>query len=472
MFAPLSYRSGSSSGAFQLAVTRALLLSVPVFLLAGAVARSSGNSFWILVIGTGCQGMLCLLSLRPKYLHISAAPTYLLHYLLALGWFWVGTGREQHWYPYVAQAVLLVVPLCIFARQTLHSTGAATQRRAELLSSSLGSRIKWPMDLNEVRGWPEIKALRQALYLDAAPALRLLEHPRHEVHFAALVALEFHKHWRAGQAERVLKAAADADEEEVRAAAVLAIANVEDRYLVETVANYLADHSARVRRAAAEALLWDLENRWGWIRHAVRKALANASAPGDTVEVFAYLSLPTAAVDDLIAWTTEKGMLAQRSAQVLAGYYSKRLAVETEGNLCEHLCRALQSAKLSPPLRIELARVLCSRQQLSAELSENLLGAANPVPLRLVAAEALLQQGRADLARNTLLELARIPNRELALSTARVVQRHMGIDLGLNLSDPLPALNTRQAQDAVIRLIRWAQEQSTRESQRLMPALK
>ncbi|CAN5399883.1 hypothetical protein BH10PLA2_BH10PLA2_27570 [soil metagenome] len=472
MLAPLSYRAHGTSGAFKLAITRALLLSVPVFLLAGAVSRSEGNSFWILSCGTLCQAVLCLLSLRPKYLHISAAPTYLLHYLLALAWFWVGAGREQHWYPYVAQAVLLVVPLCIFAMQTLHSTGAANQRRAELLASNLASRTKWPIDLNEVRSWPEVKAFRQALYLDAVPALRLLEHPRSEVHFAAMVALEFHKHWRPGQAERVLKAAGDANEEEVRAAAVLAIANVEDRYLVETVANYLADHSAVVRRAASEALLWDLEHRWGWIRHAVRKALANASAPSDSVEIFASLSLPNAAVDDLIAWTTEKGMLAQRSAVVLAGYYSKRLAVETDGKLSKDLIRALQSAKLSPPLRIELARVLCSRQQLGTELAEDLLDAANPVPLRLIAAESLLHHGRADLARATLLDLARIPNRELALTTARVVQRYLGIDLGLVLSEQLPALNTRQAQDAVIKLIRWAQDQSTRESQNLVAALK
>jgi hypothetical protein len=472
MFAPLSYRSGSSSGAFQLAVTRALLLSIPVFLLAGAAARSDGAAFWVLLSGTVCQAVICFLSLRPKYLHVSAAPTYLLHYLLALAWFWVGAGREQHWYPCVAQAILLVVPLCIFARQTLHSTGAATQRRADLLASNLATRSKWPLDLDEVRAWPEIKAFRQALYLDASPALRLLEHPRHEVHFAAMVALEFHKHWRPGQAERILKAAADTEEEEVRAAAVLAIANVEDRYLVETVANYLADHSARVRRAASEALLWDLENRWGWIRHAVRKALANASAPGDSVEVFAYLSLPTIAVDDLISWTTEKGTLAQRSSQVLAGYYNKRLGVETDGKLCENLVRALTSNRLAQPLRIELARVLCARQQLTVEASQTLLDAANPVPLRLVAAESLLQQSQADVARPTLVDLARIPNRELALTTARVVQRYMNVDLGLVLSEPLPALNTRQAQDTVIRLIRWAQEQTALESQNLMATVR
>ncbi len=472
MFAAHSSRTSLATVAFKLAATRAALLGVPVFLLAGAVGRSSGISVWVLSCGTVCQAVLCLLSLRPMRLRISASPTYILHYLLALAWLWIGAGREEHWYPYVAQAVLLVIPLCIFARQTLHGTGAATQRRAELLASSLASRSKWPIDLGECRSWPEVKAFREALYLDATPALKLLEHPRDEVHFVAVVALEFHKNWRAGQAERILKAAADADEEEVRAAAVMAIANVEDRYLVESVANYLADPSPKVRRAASEALLWDLENRWSWIRHAVRKALANAAATGDSVEVFAYLSLPTAAVDDLIAWTAEKGLLAQRAATVLAGYYSKRLDHETDGKLCQDLCRALAHTKLAPPLRIELARVLCARQQMSVETAEDLLDGANPVPLRLVAAESLLQQSPSETARAALLELARIPNRELALSTAKVVQRYLGVDLGLALTEPLPSLNTRQAQDTVIRLIRWAQEQSAADAQSMVAAVK
>ena len=452
------------SGLSRLAATRAAFVGRSRVLVGWSRRKKSGPSFWILACATICQAVLCLLSLLPKYLRISASPTYILHYLLALAWFWIGMGREQHWYPYIAQAVLLVIPLCIFARQTLHSTGAATQRRAEFLAANLASRNKWPLDLAECRGWPELKAFREALYLDATPALKLLEHPRFEVHFAALVALEFHKNWRTGQAEKILKAAADTDEEDVRAAAVLAVANVEDRYLVESVANYLADRSPKVRKAASEALLWDLENRWGWIRHAVRKALANAHATDDSVDVFAYLSLPDAAVDDLIAWTTEKGLLSQRASTVLAGYYSKRLDVDSDGALCKKLSKAVVQTKLAPALRIELARVLCARQQLSLKSAEALLDAANPVPLRLVAAETLLQQSQIELARTTLLDLARIPNRELALSTARVVQRYMGVDLGLILSDPLPALNTRQAQDAVIRLIRWAEEQVNAET--------
>jgi hypothetical protein len=269
-----------------------------------------------------------------------------------------------------------------------------------------------------------------------------------------------------------LKAAADADEEDVRAAAVLATANVEDRFLVENVANYLADPSPKVRRAASEALLWDLENRWSWIGHAVRKALANPEATGDSVNVFAYLALPSAAVDDMISWTTEKGLLAHRAATVLAGYYTKRLEVDSDGEVCRKLCRAIARPQLAPALRIELARVLCARQQLSPEAAMAMLDAANSVPLRLIAAESLLQQSQFDLVKPTLLDLARIPNRELALATARVVQRFMGVDLGLTLSEPLPALNTRQAQDVVIRLIRWSQEQTALEHQALVPAIK
>src|SRR5262249_15609052 len=63
MAATHSRRSNSYPGAFRLALTRALLLGVPVFLLAGAVGRSSGPSFWILICGVICQALLCPLSL-------------------------------------------------------------------------------------------------------------------------------------------------------------------------------------------------------------------------------------------------------------------------------------------------------------------------------------------------------------------------------------------------------------------------
>src|SRR5207249_8632218 len=114
-----------------------------------------------------------------------------------------------------------------------------------------------------------------ALTVDAAPALALLTHPRAEVRVAALAAMEFRKDWRTGQAELVLQTAQRAEQPAIRAAAVCALANVDDRWLVEAVAQFLHDPSTEVRRAATEALLWDSERRWTWIRYIVRRVLAD-----------------------------------------------------------------------------------------------------------------------------------------------------------------------------------------------------
>ena len=50
---------------------------------------------------------------------------------------------------------------------------------------------------------------------------------------------------------------------------------VDDRLLVEQVAQFMHDTSTEVRRAATESLLWDTEHRWNWIRYNVRRALAD-----------------------------------------------------------------------------------------------------------------------------------------------------------------------------------------------------
>src|SRR5262249_3601789 len=137
------------------------------------------------------------------------------------------------------------------------------------------NRKDWPADLATCRGLPEVKALREALHVDATPALTLLKHPRAEIRVAALAALEYRKDWRAGQAEYVLHIAQTAPEPPVRAAAVTALGNLEEQTLIETLAAFLRDASWEVRRAAAEALLWDTERRWAWIRTAVRNTLAD-----------------------------------------------------------------------------------------------------------------------------------------------------------------------------------------------------
>ena len=51
-----------------------------------------------------------------------------------------------------------------------------------------------------------------------------------------------------------------------------------------------------------------------------------------------------------------------------------------------------------------------------------------------------------------------MPNREIALGTADVVQRRLGVDLGIGLGQPLPPLNSRQATDIIRRLAAWANQ--------------
>jgi len=86
-----------------------------------------------------------------------------------------------------------------------------------------------------------------------------------------------------------------------------------------------------------------------------------------------------------------------------------------------------------------------------------------PASLRLVAVEALLARGSAPAAVAALHELARLPNREIALVTAEVVQRRLGIELGLNRDQPLPPVQSRHAAEVARRLLVWAHQNEVSE---------
>ena len=55
--------------------------------------------------------------------------------------------------------------------------------------------------------------------------------------------------------------------------------------------------------------------------------------------------------------------------------------------------------------------------------------------------------------------VARLPNREIALGIAQVVQRRLGLDLGLPRDQPLPPLHSRQAAEVARRVLVWAAHQ-------------
>ena len=87
---------------------------------------------------------------------------------------------------------------------------------------------------------------------------------------------------------------------------------MDDRSLIEAVGEFLRDPSAEVRRATIEALFWDSEHRWSWIRQAVRRALGDPTCADDGPLRHEGQILSGDAVADLTAWVTEKGLVGQR----------------------------------------------------------------------------------------------------------------------------------------------------------------
>ncbi|MBI1917362.1 MAG: HEAT repeat domain-containing protein [Planctomycetes bacterium] len=459
MHAPFTARAGQATSMTTFGLRLAVLLLPAVLLLVGSL-RYHGDTGQILLFGAAFQMFVCTLGLLTQaFWRRSVGPAVILFYGIAFAWLFLGTSDREDWYLHLAQALLLVIPLSFFAVQTLYDIGAPALRRARLLAQRLADRKEWPADLDACRTLPEVKALREALHLDAGPAIPLLHSPRPPVQIAALAALDFRKHWRPGQAEAVLQVALRAEQSAVRAAALSALANIEDRVLIESLAEFLRDPSSQVRRAATEALLWDSERRWAWIRYAVRRSLGDPLCQEDGPLQLCGQPLPGEAVDDLTAWASEKGLLGLRAALTLGRHYNQALAEAVDAEVILSLRDQLADPHAPPVLRMELARLLNSHAQLERETLHHLLDPANPAPLRLIAVEALLADGQTSVeAMTALRELARLPNREIALATADVVQRRLKVDLGLVAGQPLPPLHSRQATEISRRVRSWASQ--------------
>lgn len=449
-------------GAALALVGRLTVLLLPsAILLAASLRETDGNANLVLWLGTAFQGAVCFLSFFSHGTwRQPLGPSVITLYLIALAWLWFGTGDREDSFTSLGKSVLLVVPLIVFGLQMLQETGAPAMRRANVLAKRLAQRKEWPTDLAGCRALPEVKALRAALGYDAAPALALLNDPRTEVRVAALAALEFRKDWRPGQAEMVLQLGQRAEQPLVRAAAVAALGNLDDRELVETLAQFMHDTSREVRRAAVEALLWDTERRWNWIRFAVRRILADPLFVNDGPLTSEGQQLTDEAVKDLTAWCAEKGTLSARAAQTLAAHYQRTLNERLDPERLQHLRQQLADPHTPAVLRLELGRLLQFFQELDVPLLEQLIESSNPASLRLIACETLLAEHvdglLRDQAASALRDLARLPNREIALSTADVVQRRLGVDLGLGLGQPLPPVQSRQAAEITRRVMHWA----------------
>ncbi|MFO0970633.1 MAG: HEAT repeat domain-containing protein [Gemmataceae bacterium] len=439
---------------------RLCVLLIPAALLVIASARFPGMDNVMLWGGAGFQIVICFLTFfSRRSWEQPLGPSVVTLYLIALAWLWLGDPRND-WYNHFARSVLLIVPLLVFGYHTLYESGAPAMRRANILAERLAHRREWPADLAACRTLPEVKALRAALAIDAGPALALLSHPRPEVRVAALGALEFRKEWRPGQAELVLQVAQRAEQPAIRAAAVAALANIDDRTLLETMAQFLHDASREVRKAAVESLLWDTEHRWPWIRFSVRRILADPLFFSDGALTHEGQLLTREAVKDLTAWCAEKGVLSARAALTLAAHYNRALTEQPDDALLGALKAQLADAHAPAVLRLELGKLLQSHQELDLLTVEKMLDPANPGSLRLIACETILSDHAGSPAQPSavaaLRDLARLPNREIALATADVVQRRLGVDLGLGLGQPLPPIHTRQAAEITRRVMHWA----------------
>ena len=155
-------------------------------------------------------------------------------------------------------------------------------------------------------------------------------------------------------------------------------------------------------------------------------------------------------------------MLSARSAQTLAAHYHRSLTESNDRVLYTTLRGLLVNVHTPAILRLELGRLLQMFQELDPQLLESLLDQANSAPLRLIACESILNSANNTesslhpRAINTLKDLARLPNREIALAAADVVQRRLGVDLGMGIGQPLPAVQSRQAADITRRVMQWA----------------
>jgi hypothetical protein len=446
------------------------VLSLPAVVLSVAALRAANSHKpqMILWLGAGCLLFLfsCLQLVGRRQGQQSLGTKVLILYLLGLGMLWFGLGSRDPSDPFFhfALSILLVVSLVVFGGQILADSGAQEMRSARMLAQRLEERRNWPADLIQCRTLPEVKALREAVHNDPVPALALLLQPRPEVRIAALAALEFRRHWEKGQAQLVFSVAEHSQEIPVRVAAIAALANIDDRILVERLAEYFRDPSIEVRRASSEALLWNTERRWPWIREIVRHALADPIFQDDGQLIPDGQLLSQEAIDDLVAWASDKGVLAIRSAQTLAVHYERLLNEGAEEDVVEDLQMTLVDPHASAALRMELAQLLKKYKLLPKDLHEKLLDPLNPAPLRLIAAEALLNDGASIHAVAALREVARLPNREIALSTAEIVQRRLGVNMGLPAGEPLPAIQSRKAAEVTRRVMSWAVENEHEET--------
>src|SRR5947209_7193508 len=151
-------------------LARVAVLLLPAGVLFLAALRYVGEFNLNLWLGTAFQLLVCVLTFLTRHnTRQPVGPAIVTLYIIALGWLWLGTPHGDDWFLSLAKALLLVVPLSCFSLQILVESGATALRRARRLADRLVGRRDWPANLYACRTLPEVKALREAVQLDATP---------------------------------------------------------------------------------------------------------------------------------------------------------------------------------------------------------------------------------------------------------------------------------------------------------------
>ena len=236
-------------------VTQATLLGIPVVLLAAALGLTDETTFPLLCCCIILQSVFGIELMRSARFMAHPAPlNYLPYYFLAFGCLWVAAGRQHHWYAYFAQGVMILIPLILVAHDEMRS-------RSKSGRESLAPGWRPGLTARLARRAIRLSNLARAQSLSRSPgyrcvrSLELLKHPRRQIRYAALAALESHHNWEQTEVELVLRMARQDPDEELRCAAILALANVDDRQVVEELAGFMENGSCAVRETVVQSVL-------------------------------------------------------------------------------------------------------------------------------------------------------------------------------------------------------------------------
>ena len=431
-----------------------LVLAVPVLVLTAAAAK-----YGPALLGGACvmaaAGVVLFIRF-PRAWRPPASGLAVLVYLAAFAALSFAAPDPPDTFNRAARGLLLLAAVGLFAGHDLVRSGLGPRRKARRLCHRLANRATWPGRVEQFADLPEVRALTDALRTDPTPALTLLISPRPEVRAAAVMALQGRPHWRAVEAAVVLVAARKAEQPAVRAAAVAALATADDPETVAGVAGFLRDSDPGVRAATALASLAGGARRWPLVRDGVRDALADPQLAADGPLPGEAGRLPAMAVCDLFTWAAEMEPLAGRAARTLVEHYAVWLRSGEHPELPAQLGDLATDPDTPAGLRVELTSLLRAFELITPQQLDRMTDPDQPGPVRLLAAEALLaaNPGHAD-AVGVLRGLGRQPNRETALTIARILQTHLGMDMGLpNDGEILPTGKT--ATEAAKRVLAWA----------------